>query len=66
MEESLQTLLFLYAKKTCPIMRNMVIFMEGLYMNDSKVLELLGHLFLTSVTGGMWLIVLLIYHLTKK
>ena len=47
-------------------MRNMVIFMEGLYMNDSKVLELLGHLFLTSVTGGMWLIVLLIYHLTKK
>ena len=38
----------------------------GLYMNNSKVLELLGHLFLTSVTGGMWLIVLLIYHLTKK
>lgn len=65
MEESLQALLFLYAKKTCPIMRNMVIFMEGLYMNDSKVLELLGHLFLISVTGGMWLIVLLIHHFAK-
>lgn len=46
-------------------MRNMVIFMEGLYMNDSKVLELLGHLFLISVTGGMWLIVLLVHHFTK-
>ena len=30
------------------------------------MLMLLVHLFLTSITGGLWLLVLLILHLTKK
>lgn len=29
------------------------------------MLKLLGHLFLTSITGGLWLIVLAIRHFTE-
>ena len=29
-------------------------------------MKLLGHLLLTWLTGGLWLVVLLVKHLTKK
>ena len=34
-------------------------------MEEIFMLKLLGHLFLTSVTGGLWLVVLAIRHFTE-
>ena len=28
-------------------------------------MKVLGHLFLTAITGGLWLVILLIRHMTK-
>jgi hypothetical protein len=34
--------------------------------NNPSILKLLMHLFLTVITGGFWLIVLIIWYILKK
>lgn len=55
----------LYAERRI-VRENHMAYYEIIYkMEEIFMLKLLGHLFLTSVTGGLWLVVLAIRHFTK-